>query len=722
MRSVICQLKMRPDNKLFTMIRMMLIIVFLFSAVSQTGLFAARNTTVSAGEKYPRDGRVSVGSSASVRELPSTKSSTIDSLFNNHPVTVLSEVKGEFVSSFNTDIWYSITYRTTSGSEKSGFMLSSLIVLDPLEPAKLNPEFEKYLDEQGFPESYRPKLRALKTDYPEWRFTAMHVDMTWEAAVNGQARSGVSLIENAVNDNWKTIDPAGYNWLENRWIIYDSDRWVMASKNVIAYYMDPRNMLTPSLIFQFENLSYCHDAHTHAGVANILNNTFMSVNNTFDYEDKDGTKKVTYVDTFMEAASISNVSPYHLASRVVQEVGVNGSASVSGTYRGYEGLYNFFNIGASSSSDPVARGLEYAKYGPLRRPVDSKFTEAQLANLEFLLIPWDNRFDSIIGGSKFLGRNYINRNQNTLYLQRFNLLASSYPSHQYMTNIRAIAHEATRLARGYINQDAMNNTIEFIIPVFKEMPEQAALMPAASGNPNNWIKTLLVDGRSVTPSFNPEKRTGYSIIVDTEIREVEINATPVSLKARINKASPGAFKQKFSLDFGENDIELVVTAENGSKRTYQINVVRTPPDPDVLFSDIYKINEAFIFGFDPGKELNKIEKIVANMKVPEHYQMRIVDKEGKPVEDIIATGHKIELMLADTVVDSFTAIVYGDTNGNGRISSADLNNVLNHILRRQTLEGPYAIAADVDKNERISSSDINHILNHILKKANISQN
>lgn len=45
------------------------------------------------------------------------------------------------------------------------------------------------------------------------------------------------------------------------------------------------------------------------------------------------------------------------------EVGRNGSGSVSGTVEGYEGYYNFYNIGATAGTNPVLNGLKYARYG-----------------------------------------------------------------------------------------------------------------------------------------------------------------------------------------------------------------------------------------------------------------------------------------------------------------------------------------------------------------------
>ena len=57
----------------------------------------------------------------------------------------------------------------------------------------------------------------------------------------------------------------------------------------------------------------------------------------------------SYAQVIMEAAQASNISPYHLASRMRQEQGPGNETSlISGTWSGrdgaYKGLYNYFNI------------------------------------------------------------------------------------------------------------------------------------------------------------------------------------------------------------------------------------------------------------------------------------------------------------------------------------------------------------------------------------------
>src|SRR5699024_2612867 len=74
-----------------------------------------------------------------------------------------------------------------------------------------------------------------------------------------------------------------------------------------------------------------------------------------------------YAKAFIEAASKYDVSPVHLASRILQEQGINGSVSSLGgqfTYNNntYSGYFNFYNIKATGVN-PAIEGLVWAMGG-----------------------------------------------------------------------------------------------------------------------------------------------------------------------------------------------------------------------------------------------------------------------------------------------------------------------------------------------------------------------
>lgn len=427
--------------------------------------------------------------------------------------------------------------------------------------------FEKKLEKQGFPESYKQNLRLLHEKYPLWEFEAYHTGLDFQTAVEKESEPGKNLLYNTRGVEWKSLEQNAYDWKKDRFIVYDGVLWVTASKEAIAYYMDPRNFLSEDGIFQFEFLSYKPAYQTEEGVRNIFKETFMAESEYSTTDEFGLTRNFNYAQTFLLAAEYSGVSPFHLASRVKQEV-VTGtsstSSSVTGTLPGYEGYYNFYNIGAYHSTEPsgaVKNGLNYAKNGSSSSNLNKDY-----------LIPWTNPFRSILGGAYYIGSTYINNGQNTLYLQKYNVTGTNTYSHQYMANAEAPYSEGKKIFTAY--QSMINTPIVFSIPVYTNMPETASSMPKKALNPNNWLKTLEVftgDGKEkliITPTFDVSADQEYYLILENKKESIELRAEPVSKLATVS----GNGLQMLSV--GENIFKIEVTAENGDVRTYSFNVIR----------------------------------------------------------------------------------------------------------------------------------------------------
>lgn len=422
-------------------------------------------------------------------------------------------------------------------------------------------EFEQEMIKQGFPESYKPFLRQLHQQYPTWIFEAYHTGLDWNTVIEKESKLGINLISNGKSIEWKSLDKGAYNWEKDAFIPFDGSTWMTASKEAVAYYIDPRNFLNDKGIFQFELLKYKTEYQNVTGVEGILYNTPL-YNRTYTYLSKYGIQETsTYAETFIKAAEYSGVSPYHLATRVKQEVvtGPNSlSSSVTGTVSGLEGLYNFYNIGAYHSTAPggaVANGLKYAKNGTTDAALNSMYR-----------IPWDNPYDAIVGGSYHIGRNYINIGQDTIYLQKFNVTPKSTFTHQYMANIEAPSAEAKKTYTAYSGM--MNVPIIFSIPVYDNMPAEAAPIPAKAYNPNNWLKTLKINNYGLTPTFNSSLDQPYYLEVENQVESVVVSAEAVSKYAIV------AGKGTYPLQVGNNQIIVAVTAENGSVRQYIVNIYR----------------------------------------------------------------------------------------------------------------------------------------------------
>ncbi len=322
----------------------------------------------------------------------------------------------------------------------------------------------------AFPESYKPYLRTLHTKYPNWRFTAYNTGLNFSTVVNKEFADDKSLIENSFSKLLKSNGTAkNYNASKGTYIPKDGGTWVAASKNCIAYFTDPRNFLNETHIYMFELLSFDAATQTQAGVEAILKGSFM-YNKKIGYINTSGkyiSTDVLYSQQIMQAAKTYNVSAYYLASKIVQEIGTGANAkyagmgasgSVSGTYsKAYTGIYNFYNIGASSGGNPIANGLSWASAG-------GSYGR-----------PWDTPAKSINGGAQYIGEKYINCGQNTIYYQRFNVNKSStyaLYTHQYMTNIYGAANEAAFTANAYEDLGIVGLAKTFVIPVYTNMPAE----------------------------------------------------------------------------------------------------------------------------------------------------------------------------------------------------------------------------------------------------------
>lgn len=311
------------------------------------------------------------------------------------------------------------------------------------------------INENLYP-GYAAALQTLKNSHPNWTFTLFYTDLEWV---------DVLLNETTANHTRSLVQGKSGEWLCTHQgcdgIPHDGSSWFGASQTAVAYYMDPRNFLTEDRIFQFETLSYVPSIHTLDGVEAVLRETFMSNRRICDYYNNPAYGEKTFAQTIMTAAQAANVSPYHLASRVKQEVGAGGSPSITGTLGGYEGYFNFYNIGAYSGADPVTNGLIYAKNAG-----------------------WDTPEKSIIGGATWIANGYISIGQDSLYLQKWDVDSTNgLYGHQYMQNIQAPTSEASGIYSSYkaiFNNDLTNTSFNFVIPMYKNISRTISRYPSSS--------------------------------------------------------------------------------------------------------------------------------------------------------------------------------------------------------------------------------------------------
>ena len=699
-----------------------------------------------------------------VRSGPGTSKSIVAKLTNGTSVSVLGETTGT-----DGKMWYHIQF----GGGSKGYVLSSYLKFPTAYTSDAN--FEQYLNSQGFPESYKEKLRTLHSAHPKWIFEAFHTGLDWQRTVNAESEVGKNLIQNNVISSWKSMENGAYNWDTNTWVVFDGADWVAASKELITYYLDPRNFLDESNIFMFETLSYDNSYQTASGVQSILSGSFMSGT----YTDTDGWSG-SYAEAFIYAAEQSGVSPYHLASRSLQELSPSGSSSVSGTVSGYEGYYNFYNIGATSSSNPILNGLAFAK---------------QYNDTYFL--PWNAKWKAIAGGAIYLGKRYINVGQDTLYLQKFNVQGSSPYTHQYMTNVQAASSEAKKMAVAYGNTG--DREIVFKIPIFENMPNTISPLPTGSGSSVAVLSELSIKGYTLTPTFN-KNVTEYDLVLNEIISSVEVSAKAADSSSSVS--GTGTHK----LQEGSNNIKIVVTAPSGNTTTYTIHIVvplskpntngsssngpgsngngpssngngpgsngetisdkpgtpeqttssdkPTTPEqttssdnPTTSGEDEKQITisakgkkfmtlkekdktTTVIYGFDVGVEAAEAVKSITATNC----SVQILNSDRTPNTSIIATGNIVQIKSNkdNAIISELLVVIYGDVNGDGQINAKDMLYLQQHLLGIITLNGVYAEAGDINwaadaldskgvKTTQINAQDILHLKRHLLDIKYITQ-
>ena len=376
-----------------------------------------------------------------VRQGPSTDHTIITKMAGGELVKILGEETAS-----DGDVWYQCNF-VQKGTEITGYIHEEYVV-------EAEETFLAQLRDQRFPEDYYAGLILLHEVYPNWQFVAYHTNLKWETVIKEETVIGRNMVYYTSNPLYIDLTDVDEN---GKQIGRDGNSWVTASKAAVEYYMDPRNFLNDPSIFMFESLSYTEGVYTKEGIAAILKNSFMAEN----YTCPDTKEVKNYAETFIEAGRLAGVSPYHLASRARQEQGKNGNALGNGTVSGYENYFNFFHISAYATSQvgAIVHGAQYAsKSGSYGRP-------------------WTNQYKSICGGAQFLGTSYISKGQDTVYFQKFNVSnPNNLYNHQYMSNVKAPASEASIVKKGY-TEEVLQSALLFEIPVYLNMPENPIPKP-----------------------------------------------------------------------------------------------------------------------------------------------------------------------------------------------------------------------------------------------------
>ncbi len=367
-----------------------------------------------------------------------------------------------------------------------------------------------WLSKAGFPDSYLSPLCALSLSHPGWEFVPLKVtelssgmdrEYTFDYVLEEECCvSGRSLV--SAKEVFSPYHREGSD-------LYDRG-FYNASRDAVAYFLDPRNFLSQTDIFQFLLLSSAGEVSVEQ-MASVLKNS--AVKEVFPkLEEK-----------LIALGKEMNLNPLFLAARLRQEQGSEGNALLFGKAgelledESFDGIYNIFNMGASGKGEKEVyrTGAEYA---------------ASLG--------WDSPEKALVGGARILGEDYVKRHQNTLYLQKWNVDPRSVNEEglsrnfwaQFMQNIGAAKTESDFLYQVLKEEEGL----VFLIPVYENMPEKPCPDPAGGTCPA-FASGKIED----SPHFFPEEVPVQATVTESTTEKKEENRKEKSLLPAILLVSAG---------------------------------------------------------------------------------------------------------------------------------------------------------------------------------------
>ncbi len=556
------------------------------------------------------------------------------------------------------------------------------IYIIPNESQALSASYTQYVKSgiSAFPESYQKELAYLKYLHPNWQFNAYYTGIDWSEVTSSAAEN--ACLKNTIYKG-NLLDPtvlcicgqmgdAGY---------------YCASAKTVNYYLDPRNFMGEAMIFQFLDLSNGTGV-TRDIVARAVSGTYLE----------------QYIDDIMTAASQASINPLHIVATIFQEIGRGSNGiptAISGTVPGYEGLYNFYNYGATDGSGAVERGLIQARE-----------------------LGWTSPSYALIDGAKrVLASEYISVGQTTKYFYKFDVVgneilteamgsktysSSYFYSHQYMTNLRDPSDQAGTIYDIYAESGILDEQLTFTIPVYNNMSAQVSTPTTLTGDNLYYIDSLKKYGIEFRSSAGGA--TQGNIYKDTVV--VLLENQGYWSRVKINAATTYNSSSK-SWNFGEK-IGYVATE-------YLTKVGTEVPDYRNQVDMGSNNNSGQVTGtaeFKIDGDNIKMTPSVTVEDIKSKYTNAVIKRtDGIDISntsDLLGTGTTVTIDGK-----TYTVVKLGDVNGDGNITPSDYVKVVNQIMGTSNLNDTMKLAADINKDGSITPADYVKIVNQIMGYSSI---
>ena len=213
-----------------------------------------------------------------------------------------------------------------------------------------------------------------------------------------------------------------------------------------------------------------------------------------------------------------------------------------------------------------------------------------------------------------------------------------------------------------------------------------------------------------------------------EINNIEDNENIITIDEQGNMEAKKEGKVKVTVKAKENE-EI--------KKEINVTVVRKMEDWEIHFDNSLRVEGLEISGIDyeenndnnstnVNNNKNNLKNKVSDLQelITTDLELEFQDNKGNILKesDLLGTGSKILVKENGNILRIYTILIYGDSNGDGKINSVDLLKIQRHILELEKLEGIYLKASNVRKTgTKPTSVDLLLIQRHILGYQKIEQ-
>lgn len=166
----------------------------------------------------------------------------------------------------------------------------------------------------------------------------------------------------------------------------------------------------------------------------------------------------------------------------------------------------------------------------------------------------------------------------------------------------------------------------------------------------------------------------------------------------------------YSINPGKATI-TATTTDGNYKATCEVTVEDVTED-ELTINTGYGLN-------DEDKTITNITNGTTVEQVKDNIEtngtITIVDKDGEPLEDgdKVGTGSKVTITKDDEEVE-YVVIIQGDINGDGEVTTTDLQQVIDSLIGTTTIDEKYNKAIDLDGDGEITITDISLLRKLIL--------